>query len=216
MGIALVASFCLVFVVAVAGKSPRFDAQVACRAQGHEAASFADPSGDGVFLVFVHVVPTAGKHDDIVRIPVHPVQSTHRGHGVIPNLLKREPHLPKTQRGHLVAHHHRHARGVDGGHVVGPKVGAGGHHAALQARHGHARHVRRQIGQARGHVWPKGFVVASGDDNRPSRERGAVDFDRALHHTCRHAGFEQVREHGRAEVGVVVKHIRVGRSFAVK
>ena len=214
VGVALVATLGLVLVVLVPRQAPRIEAEVARGANGHEAAAFADPGGDLAFQVVVHVVPPSWQDHHVVAVPVEPLHAADGRHRVTPNLLKRVPDLPKTQRRHLVAHHHGHAGRCNVRHVVGAQVRTRLHHAALEAPDVHARHPRGELGQARAHAGPQRFVVPTRHDQGPARVGCAVRDDGPLGHAHRGAVVQQASQHRGAEVGAVIHHVRIGRPVA--
>ena len=215
MGVALVLTFCTIAVVAVARQAPVVQPQVARGAYGHEAAAVADPGCDLAFCIVVDIVPTSGQHHHVVGIPIEPVQAAHGRHRVVPHLLEGEPHFPKAQRRHVVAHHHGHARCRNVGHVVCAQIGSLVDHAAFKASHLQSGHAGGQFGQPCRHPVPKRFVVASRDHHRPAWVGCPICDDRPLGDPYGDAVLKQTRQHGRAQVGVVVQDVGIGRAFAV-
>ena len=216
MGIAFVAALGFIFLVGVTGQSPRLDAEVARGADGDQATSVAYPVCDLVFVSVIDTVPTTGQNHHVVRVPIEVIQAAHRRHRVVPLLFKRVPHFPKAQGGDVVAHHHGHAGSRNVRHVVGAEVGTGVHHAAFQSAHSHAGHAGGQLGQPLAHAVPQGFVVATGDHHRSAWVGRSVGHDGALCDTGGDAVAQQCREHRGAQVGFVVKDVRVSWPFAAQ
>ena len=215
MGVALVLTFRTVAVVAVTRQAPVVQPQVACGANRHEAAAVADPGCDLAFRIVVDIVPAPWKDHHVVGFPIEPVQSAHGCHGVVPNLLECEPHFPKAQGRHVVAHHHRDARRRYVCHVVRAQIGTLIDHAAFKASHLQPWYASGQFGQPCGHPVPKRFVVASRDHHRPAWVGRPICDNRALDDPDGDAILKQPRKHRRAQIRAVVQHVRVGRAFTV-